>query len=274
ERSYFITYIWNALAVVTKYAHLSIPVLFLVVYFISVYFTFLGLFLVAMTLFGRVEVALLSLFFLLFNKYLLGTGYFTDYLDAIIIATPVLLFALNQFLRGKYVSSYILQGVAFLIHPLSAVYVIAMLAVCSAALFRIIGWQRLAWCIAGLLLVASPSIIWKLGSSPASSHLLRADAPWVELLKLRSPHHLFPFLWPIGDYFRTALLLYAFFICWKHPPRALHHRIITYSTFSIFGLWLVAAVSAQLLPVAIVIQLQLFRSSNWLLPFAYCYYAN
>lgn len=274
QRPYFFTHLWNGLALISEHLHIDLPILFFGTYCFSLLLTFIAVYLLALALFHKKEVAYLSLFFFTFQKTLLGLGGLPTHLDTIVVATPILIFAIYFFFQGKYPASFFLQGFAFLIHPLSAVYVIAFLGVSSIVILKSIGKARLALCVGLLALTAAPSIVWKLSSTPASLHLVSADWSWVALLHLRSSHHLFPSTWKKDDFVRTGLLLYIFFVSWKHRPHSLHQRVVLSITATIFAMWLIGTIFTEVIPVSIVLQFQLFRSSIWFLLFACLYYAN
>lgn len=272
---YFYTFFWKALGLLIQYLSIKMTVLFFLIHVASLFFTFLAVYYLANLLFRSENVALLAMFFLLFSKDLIG-GDATIYrvLDTAMVARPILLFAMYYFFKDRFFKSYILQGVAFLIHPLSAVYMIAMLGILSLVNMKRIGLKKFGICVAVLILLMSPSLIWKMLYSPASLHLFAADPKWVELLRLRSSHHLFPFSWEWGTILQTALFLLAFFVSWKHKPERRYHRLVVHSSLTIFFLWGIATIFSEWQPIPIVLQLQFFRSSYFLYIFAVLYVAN
>src|SRR5258705_7047127 len=67
QKPFYYTYLWEACALLLKTFNISIPVLFFIGYCTSVFFIFLGIYLMGKTLSGKPQVGLLSLFFLLFS---------------------------------------------------------------------------------------------------------------------------------------------------------------------------------------------------------------
>lgn len=275
EMPYYLTYLWNILALLVKYLNVDVPALFFLSYCISIYMTFLAFYLVAMTLFGKREVAFLSLFFLLFRGPVLGG---VDTLDVLlytrVAVLPILLFSIYFFLKERHLLSFFLAGIGFLIHPLSTAYVIAILFVSSVFASKYIGARRFLLCVTILVISASPILIWKILYPPPGLGLLYADPRWIGLVRLRSSHHIFPFSWGKGTLFRPGLLLLVFFMSWKHRPRANYHRVVLCSTATIFALCMAGTVFTELLPLSIVIQSHSFRSSIFLVYFAMIYFAN
>lgn len=272
---YFYTFFWKALGLLIHYLSIKMTVLFFLVHGVSLFFIFLAVYCLANLLFRSENVALLATFFLLFSKDLIG-GDATIYrvLDSAMVARPILLFAMYYFLKDRFLRSYMLQGAAFLIHPLSAVYMILILGILSLVNMKRISLKRFSICVAALILLMSPSLIWKMLYSPASLNLFAADPKWVELLRLRSSHHLFPFSWEKGTILQTGLYLLAFLVSWKRKPEWRYHRMIVYSSLTMFFLWGAATIFSEWWPVPIILQLQFFRSSYFLYIFILLYIAN
>jgi hypothetical protein len=275
QEIYFYTFFWKTLGYLIRYLSIKMTVLFFLVHSISLFLTFLAMYRLAVLLFRNKSVALLAMFFLLFSKDTLG-GDATVYrvLDTAMVARPILLFAMYYYFKERFLKSYLLQGLAFLIHPLSAIYMIAILGTLSLANMKQIGLKKFGIYVAVLILLISPSLIWKMRYSPTSLNLFSADRHWIELLRLRSSHHLFPFSWERGTIFQAALYLLAFLVSWKRRPEWRYHRLIVYSSLTLFLLWGIATVFSEWLPMPIILQLQLFRSAYFLYIFAVLYIAN
>ncbi len=275
QRPYYYTYLWNVLGFLVKYLNISIPALFFLSYFTAIYMTFLGVYLITITLFKKKGVAFLSLFFLLFSKRALA-GAIT--LDSIFItrvaALPILLFSIYLFFKKKYLLSFLLQGIGFLVHPMTTVYVIAIIFVSSIVNLRDIGIRRFLLCITVLIISSSPILIWKVLHSPVSLNLLYANPKWIELLRLRSPGHIFPFSWEKDVFFKTVLLLCVFFISWKHRPKPDYHRIVVTFTATIFTMCAAGIIFSEFVPLSIVLNFQFLRSSQFVVFFAMIYFSN
>lgn len=275
EKKYFYTYFLSGIAAIVKVAGCSIPQLFFLLYFLSLYTTLLVLFALSILLFKRKETAYFTLFFFIFSYTALG-GVRT--LESLFyertLALPVLLAAICYYLKKKYILSYVLQGLTFLIHPLSAVYVIIMLAFSSLYYSKQIGWRNLAFYYGIILVCISPGL-WLKHLNPAPSlNLLHADPQWLELLKGRSSEHIFPFSWPWERFLRSALFLAGFTITWKHRPSDFHHRVVLAGCAGVLFMCFIGTVFNEIFPVAIVIQFQFFRSLEFIFYLAVVYYAN
>ncbi len=275
-RPYYYTVLWWGLAGISTSTGIGVPILMFVGQCAAVLASFVGLYYVAMVLFEDRRTALVALLlFLLATKGPLAggctlEGIFTTRSAAL----PFLLFAMGLFLKQKYVASYLLQGVAFLIHPLTAFYLIFLLGFGLLAAWREVGIRKMILCGGVLLAVSSPILIWKAMYSPDSLHAFHAPAEWMRVHRLRSGPAVFPSMWPLDDYFRTALLGLVFVVGWKHRPVGHRHRTLVAATVGILVLFALGAVFSEVKPAPLLMQLQLLRSSLFLMLFAILYFAH
>lgn len=275
QRPYYYTYLWDGLGVLSRVFDSHTPIMFFVVYFISLYASFLAIGLIAKLLFRKWEVVFLSLFFFLFSRgSLAGVATLDRELATRTVALPILLFAIYFYFKRQYYWSFVLQGIGFLIHPMTAAYVSVIILFASVADLKRIGFGKLLSCYAILVILASPILIWKLLHSPQSLGLISADLGWVELLKLRSAHHIFPFSWGLDTILPAVLLSAVFFISWRHKPEWEHHRIVIAVTGTILLLCVIGVLFSEMVPVAVVLNLQPLRSFQFLIFIAMIYFAN
>lgn len=275
QRSSYLTYLWQGLGLIVKYLKIDISTVFFVSYLISLYMTFLAIYLIALTLFKKREAAFLSLFFLLFTKATLaGAATLENILLARTVALPILLFSLLFFLREGYLVSFVLAGTGFLIHPLSAAYVTTGLLISSLLNLKKIGLRRLIRGIMVLLIAASPVFAWKFSQTLALNEFFSADSQWVKILKLRLPHHLFPLSWSRGSFFQAMLAFLTFLITFKHKPQIRLHRLVLGFVLGILITCLIGIIFSEFLPLAIVLNLQTLRSFKFILYLVMIYFAN
>ena len=275
QQPYFYTYLWKTIAWMVSSLHIDIAPLFFALYVLAMVTAFYGFYLVAATLFRRRDVAMLSMFLLLFNRSSLALSYTIDPLFLTRSSVlPVLVFALYAFLKDRFILSYVLLGIGFLIHPLTTIYAGAIIGVASLVHLQRIGWKRLI--ISGFifLVIASPIFIWKAQYHPDSFSTFYADPRWVALMRLRSSHHLFPFSWDIKGFVEIIAIIAAFVVSWKYRPSVFHHRTVLSFIGTIMGLWVIGTIFTEFLPISIVLQIQLFRSTVFLIYFALMYIAN
>jgi hypothetical protein len=275
QQPYFYTYLWKAVAWIVSLLHIEIAPLFLTLYLLAMVLAFYGFYLIVVALFKRRDVAILSLFLLLFNRFSLALSLTIDPMFLTRSAVlPLLIFALYFFLKERFILSYALLGVGFLIHPLTTIYAGALIGVASLVHLQRIGWKRLVVGGVVFLVIASPIFIWKAHYHPGSLSTFYADPRWLALMRLRSAHHVFPFSWGIKNFIEIFAIMAAFVVSWKHRPGAFHHRAVLSFVGAILMMWVIGTVFTELLPLSIVIQIQLFRSTTFLIYFALMYIAN
>lgn len=275
EKKYFYTCFLSVCALLVKATGISIPMLFFILYCLSLFAFILAVFLIALRLFQNKEIALLSVMLVIFSFTTLGEIRTVESLFMErTLALPVLLFAVWLFLGRRFIWSYVLLGIAFLFHPLSAAYAIAFLFACSVLSWRKIGISRLAACLLLLLAVASPVLYLKFKNPAPALHIFTPDAQWLELLRLRSAHHVFPLAWHWSLFAQSALFIAGFVITWKHKPEAWLHRTVLAACGTILLLCLAGIILTEVKPLTIVVQFQLFRSFPFLFYFALIYYVN
>ncbi len=272
---YYYTFLWFGLAAIIKFSGISTPIILFTVYLISIFFSFFSIYLIAKLLFKRKEVGYLSLFFLIFtNQIMAGTEAVNDMLLTITVALPLALFAIYFFLKNKYYTSYILQGICFLIHPLTALYPFAITVFSLLLDLRNIRIRRLVSYVGLFLLIISPLIVWKVISAPVSMNFLYADPAWISLLKLRSPHHIFPFSWGIGQLLKAIFISLVFIISCKYKPEADNHRKMMIFTVALVILGAVGVIFTEFIPLAIAMVLQFLRGFQFITYFAIIYFSN
>lgn len=277
QRPFYYTYLWNALGLLHARLGMSLPVLFLGAYLVALYLTFLGLYLIALALFENREVAVLSLLFLLFARSTLADVQTIEpTLNTRGVATPLLLFAIYYFLKGSTLRSFLLLGLAYLIHPLTTHYVLAMLVAAALVASGRRGFRQLLVGLPVFLVVASPLLAWRLRHKPPSLHLFSADPEWLVALHYRSAHHMFPFTWGWTTLVHVVVILLLFGIAWRHrdPEQENRHRVISISGWTILGLCVIGLVGSELYPMGVVFVLQPLRSFQFMEYFAMLYVAH
>ena len=233
---------------------------------------------IAKVLFNRADVAFLAVFLQIFyfiHNAGLGDEFLMDNLfKESQAALPLLLFAIYLFLKDHFKASYLLQGLAFLIHPLTAIYVVALLGVPFLWISHRRGWNIIIVPLLIFVLVSIPLLVRKLLHSPETMHMFSVYLDWVEMLRIRYAGHSFPFSWSIWKYLKAIFVVALFLYSWKFPAQDHKHQVIKILTVTTFGLWVVALIFTELIPLPVFIQLQFFRSYAFLSLFAVIYWAN
>lgn len=275
EKKYFYTYFNTVFAFLSTSLHVSLPVLFFTFYCASLYAALLAVFKIALTLFHEKAVGYFSVILLIFSFSTLGDIRTVEslFLERAFVL-PVLLFAIHSFLHKKFIRSYALAGVAFLFHPLSAVYALAGIFLCSVFSLREIGWKKFLAALALLVLIISPVLYLKVQNPAPSLRLFHPDSEWLDLLRLRSAHHIFPLMWDISVIAQAALFVCGFALCMKYKPEAWHHRMVLVFCAAVLLMCLAGTIFTECIPVSLIVQFQLFRSFVFLIYFGIIYYAH
>lgn len=277
QRPFYYTFLWDALGLIHSRLSVSLPALFFTVYLAALYFTFLGIYRIACALFENRDTAFLALLLLLFSqKALGGVSTIERTLCTRGVAIPLLLLAIYCFVRRDVLWSFFLLGLAYLIHPLTTHYVLAMVVVISLVESPRRGLKPLLMGIPMFLLVASPLLAWKLQYSPASFHLFSADPQWVLAMRYRSSHHMFPFTWGWVAFLRLSLTLLLGGIAWWHrsPEHEERHRMFWIAGWTVVLLCVAGLVGSELRPAGIVFVAQPLRSFQFLIYFTILYLSS
>lgn len=279
ERSNFPMNFFGLYVFLIKYYHFSLQSLFFMSYLISIFFIFLSVFLLSMTIFEKKEVAVLSLVMLVFLP--ISTLAAVPIYDKIFLmrtaAYPMFLFSLYFFLNKKFDLSFAFQAAGLFVHPLSAFYMQAILCVLTVLHIKEIGLKKV---LTYAFLLAAAWLCWVMFAASSSYHILnpsvglfRADQKWVDLLKLRLQHHTFPF-YRQNEFFTEAFFFLIFLISWKCKPKEEFHRAAKVITGIVALFFICGAVFTTLIPLTIVINLELYRSSVFLGYLMIIYFAN
>ena len=278
QKRYYLTFFWDSVAFLVKESGLSIRLLFFLGYLISTFFSLLGIYLLAVLLFGNAKAGFLALFIQTFgfiHNPGLGGEYLMDHIfKESMAALPLLIFAWYYYFKDKFISSFILQGIAFLIHPLTTIYTTSLILLCLVFRYRSIPLKQVLLAIFLFLLVVAPLFIRKYLNSPPDTSFF-ADPAWLDLLKIRSSHHIFPSTWSVWLFVKAAILLLIFLYSIKEKPlKQQYHRTIIISVCTILFLWLAGTIFTELVPLTPAIQLQFFRSYAFLALFVIMYFSN
>lgn len=265
QRPFYYTELWNALGWLHARTGASFEALFFAGYAVALFFTFVGVHRLALTLFRRRDVAALALVMLLAGKHTLGSVYTIErVLSTREAALPLLLFALDAWLRRRSVRTGFLLGLAYLVHPITTHYALAM--VVAAGVVTPARRGGLAACLGAFLVVASPLIAWRLAHTPPAEHLLGVDPRWLEAIRMRSANHMLPSTWDALNWIQAALVTALFGVGWArrggdHPER---HRATLAFAVTIVAMGVAGIVFSELVPLGVVLIVQPLRSFQFL----------
>jgi uncharacterized protein DUF6798 len=188
---------------------------------------------------------------------------------------PFLLWAITLYLRRRYLFAFLLVGLTYNLHLISANFVLAMFLFDGLLQFRAFGWRRLLLGMTAFVAGALPVLIWKLNGPPTD---LSLRPEWLDLVSrsvLLNVYELFS-LYPqvVLGTLSGAGALAIFFVARRRAPSAQHDRTLTNFVYAILLILAAQFVTTHWLPVAILIQLQIIRVGVFALLFGYLYCAN
>jgi hypothetical protein len=270
----YYSYFWLMFVPVLKAGWLE-PTLF-VVHIATIYLSFWAIWDLSETLFKNTLVSMLSVFgFIIPHFSFVGFPVFEFAPLSRTFVLPFLLFAVNQFFRGRIPLAFFIAGIMYNIHVVSVNFVLAMFGLSCLLEFRRIGIKNIL--LGGFLFILSalPVLLWKAGGTPVD-FTLRPD--WVDFLNKTYFLHIFNMLGPYpGPWVVTFSGMGALALFFIADPLSLQtEKAITARNFIYAGIIvvLVNIISVYFLPATIIIQSQIARIGLWILILAYMFFAN
>ena len=261
EKNYHYTYLWKVIELASQKTNISLEVLFFYFYILSVFLTFLSQYMLAYLLFKRHDVAILSLFFLMFPREVLsGVHFLDDHLLTRTVVMPLMMFALYFVLKGPgfIVPAMALTGLGFLVHPLTAAPFFAAIFFVYLINIKETGIKNLLAGLGIFTLVSLPMIMWRLKVFPQGMPFFIPDRSWMEILRIRSPHHFFPFSFKPMLYIETAGIIIFYLFSFKYGAGKDFDRRAKHFAAAVFLLCAAGIIFSEIFPLAIVINLTLF----------------
>ena len=97
---------------------------------------------------------------------------------------------------------------------------------------------------------------------------------WFDLIRQRQPEHVYPTTFSQWRYLKLLIVASIFFLSVRHAPNKEHSIVIKLAVLAMTLLWLVGTIFSEIYPVAVVVQLQFFRSYVLFTLFAMLYFSN
>ncbi|MCB0337716.1 MAG: hypothetical protein KDD62_15475, partial [Bdellovibrionales bacterium] len=168
-------------------------------------------------------------------------------------------------IQSRFVYSTILQGVVFLVHPLTGIYgVLIHFCFCLGRGARVFGLHVGIW-----LLLVSPMVFWMFSREVGLSEAI--DPVWFDLVRLRAPDHVAISNWSFWDSFYTGLTL-SLTMALGNKISSVRH-FIRWAVVGISLAMLIGYLGSELLPSSAVIRAQFFRATTLLGPLSALVYA-
>lgn len=248
--------------------HMDLGVLFAALHGLFVYAGCLSVFYLSMTLFKERLAAYLSVFLLLIPKYAVSLAMAGVNLGApepSAFAAPFLLLAMALFFNGAHRTACLLTGFMFYFQGMAAL--IVSLLFCFHFAFRRKEFALPA-VLVPVLFLALPvlPLAWKMLSAGFFGFSAPGDVVrWLEILRLRSWYHLFPFSWGLSDWFNYSGWFVWAFIVHRYGKAPEKQAMVLDFIKAIALLCAVSTVFTEFFPIPAVIKLVFWRSTIFFL---------
>lgn len=237
------------------------------VYISILFLSFLSIYFLAITLFKKRIVGLLSVTIFLFPKWVGGTGVMTyeSYLLPRLFSTPLVCLSLILMAKRNYLWAAIISGVTFLIHPVSAVTLYILLFVLIALNKREIKKPILPFGIIIIFSLIFLVIVRKEFIEDTSYFLMPKE--WLSIAQIRD-RFVFPQYWKLRS-FISVLIFYFYYLLFLLRKRIINYKEKLDSNTSQFiytviivtlTLPMILILLSEFLPITMLIQLELARS--------------
>ncbi len=253
------TFFLYGLKLALPYFGNSIPVLFFSLYVASFLLTVFAFYRLAREIFNSREAGILAVVLLSFSFPVIG---FVSIWDTLLmertIAYPILLLSILHLYRGRLWYAVMLLGLSFNIHPLSTIYILGAGAI---AILLADGIKREhLWLGSLLLLMMSPVLILKFTNASGESSLSFSET-WMEVMRLRNGQHTFPSAFPPVMFFKSALMLLAYFVIISKANFELRaKRFLQGFGIAIILMIAIGTIFTEFIPVKLIIQFQFYRA--------------
>ena len=189
---------YQIVAIISRFLDLHL-VLFGIVFLANFLYLY-SLYRLAQLLFENETVSYLTVFLAMYVAAgTLAYDYPQLVAHAMTFVSPLLFLSLWLFFSEKIFYSFLLTGVLTNLHPVSGVLTVFLLGLLYLSNRNNITFKTILLSSSMFLLAIFPTII-NVFQTQFQNTDPTAISGWLAIVRLRSPHHLFPSLWPITDY--------------------------------------------------------------------------
>ena len=265
-------YFSSVMAYLTNFADLSI--IYFSIYVISLFFIITGIYLISHFLFNNNLTSFLTIFLILFSAHtsLGGNWIVGSILVPTSIATPFALFAIYFFMKKQFYISFLLLGIASLFQILVGMLIATILIFYLFITIRNISLKTILLSVVCYLSLA----IWNI--LPVTLLNLSSNVSGLEVMKIigyvRHPWHYMPFQFSIISYLLFTSIMCLFILSLKYKPEKEKHKMVMVFVSTVLAMCVIGTVFVEIIPISVILKLQLFKTTPYLILFAYMYIAN
>lgn len=265
-------YFSSMLAYLANFADLSL--VYFSLYVVSLILIIVGIYLISHFLFDNNLTSFLTIFLILFSvrTALGGNWIVSSILVPSTIANAFALFAIYFFMKKRLYISFLFLGIASLFQILVGMLLATILIFYLFITIRNVGLKKILLSIACYLSFA----IWNI--VPIILSNMSSDVSGLEVMKIigyeRHPWHYMPFQFNTMSYLLFISIMLLFIASLKYKPEKEKHKMVIVFISTILAMCAIGTIFVEIIPTPTILKLQLFKTTPYLILFAYIYIAN
>lgn len=258
------TYFYDIVAWVTRF--IEIEKFALVLHVFTLYFTLLGIFYLAKTLFKNQIIGFCAIFLYAFGLRqwsLGGPGIYINFLNAGAVSYPILIFALIFFLKKNYFTSFFLVGLTFNIHASYSLNLLFLFLCFFVYRYRQLNLKFVSLSLLSIMVPAIPffSIL------PSLLKKTYYGDEWFQAVRISEWFHHLPSQWDLKNYLMFSIFLLFFLFALKKAPKDNKHSTVIILLIALALLCVISVVFVELVPIPFIIQLHVWLHGSWIFYF-------
>jgi len=241
--------------------HIDLETFALIHTAVSLFFMLAGIYALASMITRSRSTAIVAtlLYTTQLNNWTLGSPapYLNFFHHGLPYTYPLIVWSMVFFFRGRYGTALFLTGISYNFHPMCTLFLL-----CAYALFWLVNRRDFPFkltllCMCAFALPALPGVIKTINHMGSGGH----GALWLEGVRLVAGYTCNPSTWSRGQFLKAALfLVLACFAVAAFPDRGTS-RTVTIFWSAVALMCLVGTICADIVPIAFIIKLSLWRST-------------
>jgi len=247
---YYFAPFWDLIAYLSFY--IPLYPLMLVAHVLFRWLLFESIFHLGIILTKNKSTALLASSFFIMPLHTLGDFFPSPDFVHSCVAVPALLYAITETIRGRHFVPFLLLGVVYNVHAMHSTF--AALIILFILIHQPGRLRNPSVYLCGLLglILAGPTLI-----AMFRSVSLVAGEEWVRTIRIRAPHHIFPFAWT-WPWVSASIYFLGGYLCWR-GSRIDHSGSVRMLLLAVLLICLVGTIGSELRPLPFVMRMHAFR---------------
>ncbi|OGL39038.1 MAG: hypothetical protein A2043_08395 [Candidatus Schekmanbacteria bacterium GWA2_38_9] len=266
-----IGWFWKIAYLLSEY--LSKERTFFLLHLVTLYFTIYGIYSLSLTLFKKPLVGYISviLFSIGIRQWIVDAPqiyYFFVHHSS--FSLPFLIFAINYFIRKKYVPALFLTGIVVNFQLMYAFFVSFIFLLYLFLNIKKVGVKTLCLSLSAFIIPAVPGLIPIFGNFGK----MEVGKEWYDVVKWTLWIHIYPSKWGFDMFRNFFIFLIAFIISFKVSPFSEDKKTIKTFFLGILLLCAAGTIFSEYKPIPTIMQLHLWRSTWIYFIIALCFISN